>query len=102
MKNELNRKQILDLFESQLLQEYKAFCDHHQIQLDFKGLITYIIDQDLINPQIIQKYTVLRTFHARKLAQRGAKTQMVEEIADRFNLSARTVWSILKQDDKKW
>lgn len=100
MKNELNRKQILDLFESQLLGGYEAHCEQHQIQLDYKGLITYIIDQDLINPQLIQKYTVMKAFRARIVAQRGAKTQIVEELADRFNLSTRTIWSILKQDTK--
>lgn len=100
MKNELNRKQILDLFESQLLGGYEAHCEQHQIQLDYKGLITYIIDQDLINPQIIQKYTVMKAFRARSIEQRGAKTQIVEELADRFNLSTRTIWSIIKQDTK--
>lgn len=102
MKNELNRKQILDLFESQLFKSYEEYCKLHRMTLDYKGLITYIIDQDLINPNVIQKYAVLKEFQARcGEGQRGEKTHTVTELADRFNLSSRTIWSILKTDQKR-
>ncbi len=101
MGNELNRKQILDLFENQLFKSYEEYCKKHEMKPDHKGLITYIIDQELINPSVIQKYTVLKEFRARCPSDRGHKTQTVEALADRFNLSSRTIWSILKTQDKK-
>ena len=101
MKNELNRKQILDLFEEQLFVSYEDYCKKHNMRPDHRGLITYIIDQELINPSVIQKYTVLKEFNARCPADRGQKTQTVEALADRFNLSSRTIWSILKSHVKK-
>lgn len=101
MGNELNRKQILDLFENQLFQSYEDYCQKHGLQPDYKGLITYIIDQELINPSTIQKYTVLKAFHDQCVDIRGQKTQTVEVLADRFNLSSRTIWSILKSEVKK-
>lgn len=102
MGNELNRKQILDLFEDQLFISYEDYCKKHELPPDYKGLITYIIDQELIHPSVIQKYTVLKEFNARCLGDRGQKTQTVEALADRFNLSSRTIWSILKSHVKKW
>lgn len=96
MANETTRKQILDLFQDQLCQGYEAYCDLHGFTPNFSGLITYIIDQDLINPTNIQKYAVRKEFQARFGGDRGQKTQMVEVLADRFNLSTRTVWSIVK------
>ncbi|WP_421795886.1 hypothetical protein [Haliscomenobacter sp.] len=101
MGNELNRKQILDLFEDQLFISYEDYCNKHELPPDYKGLITYIIDQELIHPSVIQKYTVLKEFNARCLGDRGQKTQTVEALADRFNLSSRTIWSILKSHVKK-
>jgi hypothetical protein len=101
MGNELNRKQILDLFETQLYSSYEVYCQKHGLQPDYKGLITYIIDQELINPSTIQKYTILKTFHDQCLDIRGQKTQTVETLADRFNLSSRTIWSILKSEGKE-
>ena len=67
---------------------------------DLNGLITYIIDQDLIPPQLIQKYTLQKEFTDQFNGDRGQKTQMVENLADKFNLSSRTVWNILKREEK--
>lgn len=93
------RKQILDLFQDRLCLEYCEYCNKHQLKPELAGLITYLIDQELINPHVIQKYTVLKAFNEGYLGSRGQKTQTVEMLADRFNLSTRTVWSILKHKD---
>ena len=84
------------MFQDQLFNSYQDYCTKQGLAPNFSGLITYIIDQDLINPGIIQRYAVLKEFQARFEGDRGQKTQMVELLADRFNLSTRTVWSIVK------
>lgn len=101
MKHELNRKQILDLFQDQICQSYADYCQTHELIPELPGLVTYMIDQELINPNVIQKYTILKEFKARCAGDRGQKTHTVETLADRFNLSPRTVWSILKGNSKK-
>jgi hypothetical protein len=102
-KSELNRKQILDNFQERLLNGYEDYCEMHHLKPNFEGMITYIIDQDLINPSVIQKYTILKEFQTRLKGDidRGQKTQTVEVLADRFNLSTRTVWSILKNNVRR-
>jgi hypothetical protein len=95
------RKQILDVFQDRLCHEFEDYCKFHDINPNLEHLITYIIDQDLINPSMIQKYALLKEFQERFEGDRGQKTQTVEVLAGRFNVSTRTVWSILKNSEKK-
>lgn len=100
MSHERNRKLILDSFEKRVCEGYLDHCKMHQLPEDVNGLITYIIDQDLIPPQTIQKYTLQKEFKDQFSGDRGQKTHMVENLAHKFNLSTRTVWNILKGDSK--
>lgn len=100
MSNDHNRKLILDTFEQRVFKGYQEYCTAHALPPNLNGLITYIIDQDLIPPQLIQKYTLQKEFSDQFRGDRGQKTQMVENLADKFNLSSRTVWNILKREEK--
>jgi hypothetical protein len=99
--NNLTRKQILDLFQMRLCEGYQEYCKMHELDSNFDGLITYIIDQELIPVTTIQKYTLLREFKDVLEKKQIQKTQTVENLAHRFNLSERTVWNILKNNNKK-
>lgn len=97
----LTRKQILDLFQDRLCKGYEKYCQIHELDSNLGGLITYLIDQDLIPASTIQKYTLFKEFEAEQEKKPIQKTQTVENLAHRFNLSERTVWNILKQNTKK-
>ncbi len=99
--NNLTRKQILDLFQMRLCKGYQEYCKMHELDSNFDGLITYIIDQELIPATTIQKYTLLKEFEDVLEKKQIQKTQTVENLAHRFNLSERTVWNILKNNNKK-
>lgn len=97
---EAYRKRIIDRFQDHLNQNFKNYCKRHGIERTDDQLITFLIDQNLISITHIQRYTVLREFEKLYPEQDYHKTQTVNVLADRFSISKRTVWSILKHMDK--
>ena len=57
-----NRKHIFDSFQAHLNLNYKSYCERHGISESIPGLITFLIDQELIPPVVIKRYTVLKEF----------------------------------------
>ena len=90
------RKYILDRFQEHLHSSFENFCTRHGIEPNQNHLITFLIDQDLISPSHLQRYTVLREFEKISTEQNYPKTLVVDTLANRFRISERTVWSILK------
>jgi hypothetical protein len=91
-----NRKYILDKFEEHLFQKYEAYCKTHDKQPTSEGLLTFLIDHDLIPPIAIKRFAVKGEFD--KLAEHKYfnKTQSVHVLSDLFNIPERTIWGILK------
>lgn len=92
----IKRKYILDRFQAHLLKKYQSYCDRHNISDEIEHLITFIIDQELISEKNIKHFTVLQEFDDIYPHEDYHKTRTVNALADRFNLSERTVWGILK------
>jgi hypothetical protein len=94
--NEL-RKYLLDKFQEYLCENFKDYCQRHG--LDSKDQITllnFIIDQDLITPTNLMRYTLNNEFRILYPALDHHKTLTVNTLANRFSISERTVWSVLK------
>ena len=100
MPNEL-RKHLLDKFQAHLSVEFESYCTLHGQEQTSHGLITFLIDRDLLQKVAIQQYAVLKEIE--QLTEQGAgnKTQVVGIVSHRFNISERTVWNILKRQEKK-
>jgi len=96
-----NRKQLLDTFQQCLYDNYKDYCQRHELIQTSEGLIVFLIDQDLIPPKNIKGYAVINEFEKIKEQKEGKKTRLVELLSDRFNLSERSVWGILKDNSMK-
>ena len=90
------RKYILDRFAEHLRSSFENFCTRHDIEQTHSLFVTFLIDQDLITLSHLQRYTVLREFEKISAEQHFPKTQVVDTLANRFRISKRTVWSILK------
>lgn len=97
---EAYRKHILDRFQEHLHRNFKNYCERHGIEPTEDQLITFLIDQNLISGTHIQRYTILKEFEKLYPEQDHHKTHTVNALADRFSLSQRTVWSILKNVSK--
>lgn len=97
------RKYILDKFQEYLQTSFESFCDRHAIEKTPGQFVAFMIDQDLIAPSNLQRYTVIREFEKISAEYKYPKTQLVGTLASRFSISERTVWSALKHNkpDKK-
>ena len=94
------RKYILDRFQEHLHQNFKSHCERHGIDQTDDHLLTFLIDQNLLPITQIQRYTVLKEFENLYPERYPHKTQTVNALADRFCISERTIWSILKHLNK--
>ena len=90
------RKYILDKFQEYLHLNFQKYCDRHGIEKTDGQFVTFLIDHDLISAPHLQRYTVLQEFEKICAEQPCPKTVVVDTLADRFGISERTVWSILK------
>ena len=91
---------MLDRFQEHLQQDYEDYCLRHGLDHENQsGLLAFLIDHELIPPTQIQRYTVRREFRQAYPELDFHKTQTVNMLANRFQISERTVWSILKGED---
>ena len=92
-----SRKYLLDKFQEHLRAAYEAYCARHELESTNEQFITFLIDQELISPTHLQRYTVIQEFEKLKSEQQYPKTHAVDTLANRFHLSERTVWNLLRQ-----
>lgn len=96
-----SRKKIYDVFQERLCQNYINYCEFHNAEENLDGLITYLIDQELISNVAIKRYTIKKEFEELYPLNKHHKTQTVHTLASKFNISTRSVWSILKREKNK-
>ncbi len=90
------RKYILEKFDEHLRRSFEGYCLRHEIESTPSQFLTFLIDQDLIGATNLQRYTVLREYERISEEYDCPKTQMVDTLASRFNISERTIWTMLK------
>lgn len=91
-----NRKIILDIFEQSLCENYHAYCSKHEMEATQTGLLAYLIDRELFPQKVVRDYAIKVLYLRLVSTTPKGKTLLVEQIADRFNLSQRTVWNALR------
>jgi hypothetical protein len=91
-----NRKYILDVFQNSLCKSYQDYCHKHSMPESQLGLIGYLIDRDLFAAKSIRDHAVQVLYQEMSKETNRNKTQVVQLIAHRFNLSERAVWGALK------
>lgn len=95
-----NRKSILDKFQQHLFVNYQQFCQRHNVAPSEHALVDFLIDQDLIPPVLMKRYAVVHEFENLFPKYEHHKTNTVNVLADRFNISERSVWGMLKGSKK--
>ncbi|NJK83384.1 MAG: hypothetical protein HC912_05770 [Saprospiraceae bacterium] len=90
------RKKLVDRFSEFLVINYEHYCEQHNLDANnTETIITYLVDQELIRPKTIKDYTIVHEFR-HLLPQTKHKTETVALLADKFNISERAVWLVLK------
>jgi len=92
-----NKKYILDEFQVHLDLSYKNYCNRHKVEPHIEHFTRYLIDQNLLDTVTIRKYTIIREYNKLRRNSRTAKTENVRLLADRFHISERSVWAVLKR-----
>lgn len=95
------RKHLMDRFQERLFDSYEAYCTTHQLDQGISGFITYLIDQELIQIPTLKRYTIKKEYEELQLNGKYKKTQAVQQLADRFNISTRSVWTIIRSDSHR-
>lgn len=97
------RKFIFDKFQDYVQEGYHDYCNRHGLSKTEDQFITFLIDQNLISRAQLQRYTIQREFEQLCDQYKLPKTRAVDTLSDRFMLSDRTIWNLLreKKDKKK-
>jgi len=97
----IHSKQLLDHFSDRLSAEYADYCKRHKIQEGTNDFITFLIDKSLLGTSTIRRFTIIKEFEDLYPKNQCHKTKTVKELADKFHLSERAVWSIIKHNSKQ-
>ncbi|MEM8909313.1 MAG: hypothetical protein AAGD05_15815 [Bacteroidota bacterium] len=98
---EEHRKHIMEVFQQHLANSFGEHCLKHEDTPAVEAFITFLIDRHLLTPVTIRRYAIRVEFD-RLYAQRVyRKTQIVELLADRFNVSPRYIWSLVQMTKEK-
>lgn len=92
----MQRKQLVEEFCDHIKIDFDVYCEEFRRKNNRDHFITFLIDQELIPSKKIKDYTILRIFDIEHPGSKS-KTQVVRELARRFNLSTRSLWSILRK-----
>ena len=91
-----NKKQLLDTFSEHLQKNFSAHCNTQGLEPNLDTFTTYMVDRGLINNTAIQRYAVLAIFDELHNREPMTKSQLVDILADRFHLSPRSIWNVLR------
>ncbi len=92
------RKQEMDIFCRKLHVNFRRYCAEHQLPEELENFTTYLIDQELIGNHTIRHYAISELFKELYPGNEHRKTQTVEQLASRFNLTPRSIWNVLRKN----
>lgn len=84
------------VFKAYLLQAFNEKYKATLIDEKVEFFLEYLLEHQLIDDLTIRRYTIIKEFEKEYPKHNGHKTQTVYTIANKFNLSDRTVWTVLK------
>ncbi|MEL6637949.1 MAG: hypothetical protein AAFR05_14445 [Bacteroidota bacterium] len=96
-----NGKLLLDTFQRHLLQNFQTYCDRQGQAPTAEDLVVYLIDRQLLSTPIVRRYAVQFEFEGLYPDHGFHKSNTVATLADRFQISDRHVWSLLKYNQQK-
>ncbi len=92
---------LVHQFSNKLRQNFQQYCEKHDVSQSHQTFISYLIDKGLLKTSLIRKYTILEEFKELYPSTNFHKTQTIKLLSEKFNLSDRSIWSIIKADASK-
>lgn len=90
-------KHALDAFCANLQREFLQHCKQQEYPPATGNLIVYLIDRGLIAESSINRYAIKTTFEEIQQERKLNKTRTVALLAQRFNITPRSVWHALSK-----
>lgn len=90
-------KHALDAFCTNLQLEFQQYCKQQGYSPKTNNLIVYLIDRGLIAKSSINRYAIKTTFEELQKEHQLNKTRTVVLLAQRFNITPRSVWHALRK-----
>lgn len=95
------RKQLYDEFCVRILQNYEDHCKKNELPESREGILTYLIDQGVIKPVSIRHYSISKEYPSLLIKANNHKSKTVRILAEKYNLSERAIWAVVKMFEKK-
>ena len=92
----INRIQLIREFAQRLCQSWEEYRSIHQLENFPTDFLAYLIDENLINPSAIRRYTIMKEFVKYYPDVMKNKTQVVKLLASKYKLSTRSIWTIIR------
>lgn len=89
-------------FKNYLLQTFRATERDDYCQEKVESFVDFLLDHNLIDTQNIKRFTILKEFDIQYPLHRFHKTKTVYTIANKYGLSERTVWTVLKDHVRRF
>ncbi len=84
------------VFKEHLLEVFNKECENLVAEDQVECFLNYLLEHQVIDSLTVRRYTIIKEFEKEYPKHDGHKTQTVYTIANKFNLSDRTVWTVLK------
>ena len=96
----MTKKHVLDTFSKQLLKNFDDYTANQQLRKNLENFTTYVIDRGLIADSSVMRYAIISTYNELKLTSEKSKTKIVNDLAEKFNLTPRTIWNALRANER--
>lgn len=94
---QIYQKQLIDFFSSLVHQNFDAYCNRHAIPKNNNSFLNFLFTQDLMSETAIRRYTIDSEYSTLKQQNEElTKSQLVRLLADKYNLTDRTIWNIIQ------
>ena len=92
---------LVEQFSNQLSSAFNNYCQVYRVENNSKNFLLFLIDQNLLNESDIRSYTIAREFAAISDNSLLNKTKIVNQLSKKYNLSDRSVWTIIRRQGGK-
>ena len=88
---------FLEKFSNKIHQNFNDFCSKENLEINTKTFLLYLVDKGLLHKTDIRNFLILEEFEELYPTNNFHKTQTIKLLADRFDISDRTIWTMLNR-----
>ena len=95
-----NQMLLLRQFQKRIQQSWERYCELHSVENRQQEFMDWLIDQQLISDTSIRRFTIVNDFNALYPDGKKRKTEVIKSLSVKYNLSERTIWTIIRKTIK--